>query len=154
MTGGVLGMHWSSVPTLGWRPLVTGKGGATCWEACCLNPGCGAVWSLGGRCVLLGCTRDGGCSITSLPQPHQESLGLLQVLSKVGWRQVSAVVTSGLESAPPLGPAISRLLPVLKGPLVKRQIRAAGAQHGGRKTPKTTPATDSVASPVRTRSKP
>lgn len=83
VTGGVLGMHWSSVITLGWRPLVNGKGGATCWESCCLNPGCGAVWSLGGQCVLLGCAQDRGCSITLLPQPHQESLGLLQLLAKV-----------------------------------------------------------------------
>lgn len=83
VTGGVLGMHWSNVLTLGWQPLVVGKGGATCWESCCVNPSCGAVWSLGGQCVLLRCTRSRGCAITSLPQPHQESLGLLQLLSKV-----------------------------------------------------------------------
>uniref|UniRef100_A0AAY4CM88 PKD domain-containing protein n=1 Tax=Denticeps clupeoides TaxID=299321 RepID=A0AAY4CM88_9TELE len=53
-----------------------------CWESCCLEPACGAVWTLGGRCVLLSCARTPGCSITSLPQPHMESLGLLQQLSK------------------------------------------------------------------------
>lgn len=83
VTGGVLGIHWSSVISLGWHPLADGRGGATCWESCCLKPSCGAVWSLGGRCVLLGCSRTRGCPITSLPQPHQESLGLLQLLSKV-----------------------------------------------------------------------
>ncbi|XP_070777817.1 dyslexia-associated protein KIAA0319-like protein [Enoplosus armatus] len=82
VTGGVLGIHWSSVITLGWQSLADGRGGATCWESCCLNPSCNAVWSLGGRCVLLSCTRDRGCHISSLPQPHQESLGLLQLLSK------------------------------------------------------------------------
>uniref|UniRef100_A0AAY4C554 PKD domain-containing protein n=1 Tax=Denticeps clupeoides TaxID=299321 RepID=A0AAY4C554_9TELE len=51
-------------------------------ESCCLEPACGAVWTLGGRCVLLSCARTPGCSITSLPQPHMESLGLLQQLSK------------------------------------------------------------------------
>ncbi|KAM4631188.1 dyslexia-associated protein KIAA0319-like protein isoform 1-T2 [Polymixia lowei] len=82
VTGGVLGIHWSSVVGLGWRPLAAGRGGATCWESCCLRPSCSAVWSLGGRCVLLSCTREKGCSISSLPQPHQESLGLLQQLFK------------------------------------------------------------------------
>ncbi|XP_076610346.1 dyslexia-associated protein KIAA0319-like protein [Chaetodon auriga] len=82
VTGGVLGIHWSSVISLGWRPLAAGRGGATCWEACCLKPSCNAVWSLGGQCVLLSCTWDNGCPITSLPQPHQDSLGLLQLLSK------------------------------------------------------------------------
>ncbi|XP_078146468.1 dyslexia-associated protein KIAA0319-like protein [Centroberyx gerrardi] len=82
VTGGVLGMHWSSTIGLGWRPLAAGRGGATCWESCCLNPSCNAVWSLGGRCVQLSCSRSRGCPITSLPQPHQESLGLLQLLSK------------------------------------------------------------------------
>ncbi|XP_029022475.1 dyslexia-associated protein KIAA0319-like protein [Betta splendens] len=83
VTGGVLGIHWSSVVGLGWRPLADGRAGATCWESCCLKPGCSAVWSIGGRCVLLSCSRGSGCPICSLPQPHQESLGLLQLLSKV-----------------------------------------------------------------------
>ncbi|XP_034560435.1 dyslexia-associated protein KIAA0319-like protein [Notolabrus celidotus] len=82
VTGGLLGIHWSSVLTLGWYPLAMGKGGATCWETCCLQPNCNAVWSLGGRCVLLSCTLDSGCPISSLPQPHHESLGLLQLLAK------------------------------------------------------------------------
>ncbi|KAL2080372.1 hypothetical protein ACEWY4_024165 [Coilia grayii] len=82
VTGGVLGIHWSSVVGLGWRPLAVGRGGPQCWESCCLEPACSAVWTLGGRCVLLSCSRMGGCSITSLPQPHRESLGLLQQLSK------------------------------------------------------------------------
>lgn len=82
VTGGVLGIHWSSIITLGWHPLADGKGGATCWESCCLKPSCKAVWSLGGRCVLLSCRQDNGCPISSLPQPHQESLGLLQLLTK------------------------------------------------------------------------
>ncbi|KAL3043575.1 hypothetical protein OYC64_003437 [Pagothenia borchgrevinki] len=82
VTGGVLGMHWSSAIGLGWHSLAKGRGGATCWEACCLNPSCTAVWSLGGQCVFLRCTRKWGCPINTLPQPHQESLGLLQLLSK------------------------------------------------------------------------
>uniref|UniRef100_UPI0037E966A0 dyslexia-associated protein KIAA0319-like protein n=1 Tax=Semicossyphus pulcher TaxID=241346 RepID=UPI0037E966A0 len=82
VTGGVLGIHWGGVITLGWSPLATGRAGATCWESCCLDPNCNAVWSLGGRCVLLYCTRDRGCPIASLPQPHQESLGLFQMLAK------------------------------------------------------------------------
>ncbi|XP_023284859.1 dyslexia-associated protein KIAA0319-like protein homolog [Seriola lalandi dorsalis] len=82
VTGGVLGIHWSSIISLGWHPLADGRGGATCWESCCLKPSCNAVWSLGGRCVLLSCSRKRGCPIASLPQPHQESLGLLQLLSK------------------------------------------------------------------------
>ncbi|KAG8005363.1 hypothetical protein GBF38_011384 [Nibea albiflora] len=82
VTGGVLGIHWSSIISLGWQPLADGRGGATCWEFCCLKPNCNAVWSLGGQCVLLSCTRNRGCPITILPQPHQESLGLLQLLSK------------------------------------------------------------------------
>lgn len=45
-------------------------------------PECKAVWSLGGRCVLLSCSRRRGCPISSLPQPHEESLGLLQLLAK------------------------------------------------------------------------
>uniref|UniRef100_A0A673LHQ6 Dyslexia-associated protein KIAA0319-like protein n=1 Tax=Sinocyclocheilus rhinocerous TaxID=307959 RepID=A0A673LHQ6_9TELE len=51
-------------------------------EFCCMNPSCGAVWSLGGRCVLLACARKEGCSITWLPQPYRKSLGLLQQLNK------------------------------------------------------------------------
>ncbi|KAM7384564.1 hypothetical protein PAMA_011769 [Pampus argenteus] len=82
VTGGVLGIHWSSIISFGWHPLADGRGGATCWESCCLNPNCNAVWSLGGRCVLLSCSRRSGCPISSLPQPYQESLGLLQLLSK------------------------------------------------------------------------
>ncbi|XP_014909927.1 dyslexia-associated protein KIAA0319-like protein [Poecilia latipinna] len=82
VSGGVLGIHWSSTLSLGWFPLASGQGGATCWETCCLRPGCGAVWSVGGRCVLLGCSRTDGCGISALPQPHQESLGLLQLLAK------------------------------------------------------------------------
>lgn len=82
VTGGVLGIHWSSTLALGWFPLAYGKGGATCWESCCLTPRCSAVWSLGGRCQLLTCARRGGCAITHLPPPHQESLGLLQLISR------------------------------------------------------------------------
>ncbi|XP_036001585.1 dyslexia-associated protein KIAA0319-like protein isoform X2 [Fundulus heteroclitus] len=82
VSGGVLGVHWSSTLSLGWTPLASGRGGATCWEWCCLEPRCGAVWSIGGRCVLLGCSREDGCIISSLPPPHEESLGLLQLLSK------------------------------------------------------------------------
>ncbi|XP_029919219.1 dyslexia-associated protein KIAA0319-like protein [Myripristis murdjan] len=82
VSGGVLGIHWSSIIGLGWHPLADGRGGATCWESCCLKPSCSAVWSLGGRCVLLGCSRTRGCLIASLPQPHQESLGFLQLISK------------------------------------------------------------------------
>ncbi|KAJ0055331.1 hypothetical protein NL108_015983, partial [Boleophthalmus pectinirostris] len=83
VTGGVLGIHWSSILSLGWVPLADGRGGATCWESCCMSPYCSAVWSLGGRCVLLSCTRSRGCAISFLPQPDRESLGLLQLLSKV-----------------------------------------------------------------------
>ncbi|XP_008303469.1 uncharacterized protein LOC103375056, partial [Stegastes partitus] len=82
VTGGVLGIHWSSVISLGWYPLADGRAGATCWESCCMEPKCNAVWSLGGRCVLLSCSRRRGCAISSLPQPHEESLGLLQLLAK------------------------------------------------------------------------
>ncbi|KAG7271381.1 hypothetical protein CRUP_019926 [Coryphaenoides rupestris] len=86
VTGGVLGIHWTSVLGLGWRPLATWKAGATCWQTCCLSPSCGATWSLGGNCFQLTCSRRGGrrsgCSIVYLPQPHQESLGLLQLLDK------------------------------------------------------------------------
>lgn len=82
VTGGVLGIHWSSVIGLGWRPLAVGRGGPQCWKSCCLEPACSSVWTLGGRCVLLSCSRPNGCMITVLPQPHHESLGLLQQLSK------------------------------------------------------------------------
>ncbi|XP_059205443.1 dyslexia-associated protein KIAA0319-like protein [Centropristis striata] len=82
VTGGVLGIHWSSTISLGWHSLAKGIGGATCWQSCCLNPSCNAAWSNGGQCVLLGCSRKRGCSIDTLPQPHKESLGLLQLLSK------------------------------------------------------------------------
>ncbi|XP_057210309.1 dyslexia-associated protein KIAA0319-like protein isoform X2 [Triplophysa rosa] len=82
VTGGVLGIHWSSVIGLGWQALAVDQGGPRCWESCCMKPTCGAVWSLGGRCVLLSCTRTDGCSIMSLPQPNIESLGLLQQLNK------------------------------------------------------------------------
>ncbi|XP_056279554.1 dyslexia-associated protein KIAA0319-like protein isoform X2 [Pseudoliparis swirei] len=82
VTGGVLGMHWSSVISLGWHSLARGRGGSTCWESCCLTPSCSGVWSLGGQCVLLRCTRSTGCPVSILPQPHHESLGLLQLLSK------------------------------------------------------------------------
>ncbi|XP_004074367.1 dyslexia-associated protein KIAA0319-like protein homolog [Oryzias latipes] len=83
VTGGMLGIHWSSTVTLGWYPRAIGWGGATCWERCCLDPSCSAVWSLGGRCVLLSCSRKDGCPVSFLPQPHEESLGLLQLTSKV-----------------------------------------------------------------------
>lgn len=82
VTGGVLGIHWSSVIGLGWQALAVDQGGPRCWESCCLKPSCGAVWSLGGRCVLLSCAKTDGCSIMSLPQPNIESLGLLQQLNK------------------------------------------------------------------------
>ncbi|CDQ65131.1 unnamed protein product [Oncorhynchus mykiss] len=82
VTGGVLGIHWSSVVDLGWRPLAVGRGSASCWDSCCLEPACSAVWSLGGHCVLLNCSNRGVCEVTSLPQPHIESLGLLQLFSK------------------------------------------------------------------------
>ncbi|XP_051949288.1 dyslexia-associated protein KIAA0319-like protein isoform X2 [Xyrauchen texanus] len=90
VTGGVLGIHWSSVIGLGWQPLAVDQGGPRCWESCCLKPSCGAVWSLGGRCVLLACGRSEGCSITSLPQPYIESLGLLQLLNKSTHRRRKA----------------------------------------------------------------
>ncbi|XP_042600644.1 dyslexia-associated protein KIAA0319-like protein [Cyprinus carpio] len=82
VTGGVLGIHWNSVIGLGWQPLAVDWGGPRCWESCCLKPSCGAVWSLGGRCVLLTCVKKMGCTITSLPQPDRKSLGLLQQLNK------------------------------------------------------------------------
>lgn len=82
VTGGVLGIHWSSTLGLGWSPLGNGKAGATCWESCCLMPHCSAVFNLGGRCQLLTCRKRKGCAITYLPQPHQESLGFLQLISR------------------------------------------------------------------------
>ncbi|KAJ7999990.1 hypothetical protein DPEC_G00200170 [Dallia pectoralis] len=82
VTGGVLGIHWSGVVGLGWRPLASGRGGPRCWESCCLDPACTAVWSLGGHCVLLSCPNPEGCQVTVLPQPDINSLGLLQQLSK------------------------------------------------------------------------
>lgn len=82
VSGGVLGISCGGVIGLGWRPLAVDRGGANCWESCCLEPSCSAVWSLGGYCVLLRCSLPSGCSITSLPQPHVQSLGLLQLLSK------------------------------------------------------------------------
>ncbi|XP_064203308.1 dyslexia-associated protein KIAA0319-like protein [Anguilla rostrata] len=82
VTGGVLGIHWSSVIGLGWRPLAVEKASETCWEACCLQPACGAVWSYAGCCVLLGCSRPRHCAITALPHPHVQALGLLQHVPK------------------------------------------------------------------------
>ncbi|KAG9279859.1 hypothetical protein AMEX_G5420 [Astyanax mexicanus] len=82
VSGGVLGISCGGVIGLGWRPLAVDRGGANCWESCCLEPSCSAVWSLGGYCVLLRCSLPSGCSISSLPQPHVQSLGLLQLLSK------------------------------------------------------------------------
>ncbi|XP_065326618.1 dyslexia-associated protein KIAA0319-like protein [Pelmatolapia mariae] len=99
VTGGVLGIHWSSIISLGWYPLADGRAGARCWEFCCLEPKCNAVWSLGGRCVFLSCSREGGCPISILPQPHEESLGLLQLLSKVP----VSVRRRAIRRAPPTG---------------------------------------------------
>ncbi|XP_024113947.1 dyslexia-associated protein KIAA0319-like protein [Oryzias melastigma] len=123
VTGGILGIHWSSTITLGWYPRAIGLGGATCWERCCLDPSCGAVWSLGGRCVLLSCSRKDGCPISFLPQPHEESLGLLQLVTKGvvtkkrrSPRQISSsghhkthTVSPNLEPAPSLPPAPSTI---------------------------------------------
>ncbi|MEQ2190821.1 hypothetical protein XENOCAPTIV_011248 [Xenoophorus captivus] len=97
VSGGVLGIHWTSTLSLGWYPLASGRGGATCWETCCLEPRCNAVWSIGGRCVLLSCSKKDGCNISSLPQPHEESLGLLQMLSKVMLLSFCTVVTQTLQ---------------------------------------------------------
>ncbi|CAI5691210.1 unnamed protein product [Oreochromis niloticus] len=99
VTGGVLGIHWSSIISLGWYPLADGRAGARCWEFCCLEPKCNAVWSLGGRCVFLSCSREGGCPISILPQPHEESPGLLQLLSKVP----VSVRRRAIRRAPPTG---------------------------------------------------
>lgn len=82
VSGGVLGIPCSSVIGLGWQPLAVDQGGTHCWESCCLEPSCSAVWSLGGYCVLLKCARSNGCEISSLPQPHIDSLGILQLLDK------------------------------------------------------------------------
>uniref|UniRef100_A0A669DM75 KIAA0319 like n=1 Tax=Oreochromis niloticus TaxID=8128 RepID=A0A669DM75_ORENI len=98
VTGGVLGIHWSSIISLGWYPLADGRAGARCWEFCCLEPKCNAVWSLGGRCVFLSCSREGGCPISILPQPHEESLGLLQLLSKGSSNTDAAQPTSAAPS--------------------------------------------------------
>ncbi|XP_046690535.1 dyslexia-associated protein KIAA0319-like protein isoform X2 [Silurus meridionalis] len=82
VSGGVLGIPCSSVIGLGWQPLAVDQGGTRCWESCCLEPSCSAVWSLGGYCVLLKCARPNGCEISSLPLAHINSLGILQLLDK------------------------------------------------------------------------
>ncbi|XP_072304393.1 dyslexia-associated protein KIAA0319-like protein [Eucyclogobius newberryi] len=119
VTGGILGIHWSSILSLGWAPLADGRGGATCWESCCLSPRCSAVWSLGGRCVLLSCTRSSGCAIRFLPQPDQESLGLLQLLSKgpvtLRRKKRSASTTNPIVS-PVEAPSTQSPLPESPGP--------------------------------------
>ncbi|KAM8884582.1 dyslexia-associated protein KIAA0319-like protein isoform 1-T2 [Synchiropus picturatus] len=122
VTGGVLGIHWSSVVGMGWYSLAGGKGGATCWESCCLTPSCNAVWSLGGRCVLLSCSLNNGCPISSLPQPHQESLGLFQMLARgpvlrrrrrsrqtkpAGGQRPNTIPPSGTEEMSLLTPTVS-----------------------------------------------
>lgn len=141
MTGGVLGIHWSSVLTLGWRPLADGRGGATCWESCCLKPSCSAVWSSGGRCVLLGCTREQGCLIMSLPPPHQESLGLLQMLSKgpVMSRRRRALRrrragiqtphTRGRADTPAPSPATARPTPPAPSTIMPLQVAPKNLSH-------------------------
>ncbi|XP_023200816.1 dyslexia-associated protein KIAA0319-like protein homolog isoform X1 [Xiphophorus maculatus] len=139
VSGGVLGIHWSSTLSLGWFPLASGQGGATCFETCCLRPGCGAVWSVGGRCVLLGCSRTDGCSISALPQPHQESLGLLQLLAKGSVRmrrrnprharRHDLVTMETLHAAPtsPTAPSSSSLLPTAQQNL---NLPANGSSDG------------------------
>lgn len=82
VSGGVLGIPCSSVIGLGWQPLAVDQGGTQCWESCCLEPSCSAVWSLGGYCVLLKCARPSGCEISALPLTHINSLGILQLLDK------------------------------------------------------------------------
>ncbi|KAM9494411.1 dyslexia-associated protein KIAA0319-like protein isoform 2-T2 [Clarias gariepinus] len=82
VSGGVLGIPCSSVIGLGWQPLAVDESGTQCWESCCLEPSCSAVWSLGGYCVLLKCVRPNGCEISSLPVTHINSLGILQLLDK------------------------------------------------------------------------
>ncbi|XP_053469010.1 dyslexia-associated protein KIAA0319-like protein isoform X2 [Ictalurus furcatus] len=82
VSGGVLGIPCSSVIGLGWQPLAVDEGGTQCWESCCLEPSCSAVWSLGGYCVLLKCARPNGCEISALPLTHINSLGILQLLDK------------------------------------------------------------------------
>uniref|UniRef100_A0A8C9T6A7 KIAA0319 like n=1 Tax=Scleropages formosus TaxID=113540 RepID=A0A8C9T6A7_SCLFO len=84
VSGGVLGIHWSSVIGLGWRPLADGRSSTQCWEACCLDPACSAVWSLGRRCVLLSCSDPRGCSVTALPESDLPSQGLLQQVVEKG----------------------------------------------------------------------
>ncbi|CAL9690918.1 unnamed protein product [Knipowitschia caucasica] len=117
VSGGVLGVHWSSVLSLGWRPLANGRGGSTCWESCCLSPGCSAVWSLGERCVLLSCTRSTACAITYLPQPHQESLGLLQLLARgpvtLNRRRRAGLKTLGVPPLDPLNSSVPEAQPTL-----------------------------------------
>ncbi|XP_054910926.1 dyslexia-associated protein KIAA0319-like protein [Poeciliopsis prolifica] len=136
VSGGVLGIHWSSTLSLGWFPLASGQGGATCWETCCTRPGCGAVWSVGGRCVLLGCSRTDGCGISVLPQPHQESLGLLQLLAKgpvrmrrrnhphAGRRSLGTMETPRVA---PAAPSSSSLLPTVQQNLT---LPADGSSDG------------------------
>lgn len=82
VSGGMLGIPCSSVIGLGWQPLAVDQGGTQCWESCCLMPSCGAVWSVGGYCVLLKCARPSGCEISALPPNHINSLGILQLLDK------------------------------------------------------------------------
>ncbi|MCI4392095.1 hypothetical protein PGIGA_G00142050 [Pangasianodon gigas] len=82
VSGGVLGIPCSSVIGLGWQPLAVDEGGTQCWESCCLEPSCSAVWSLGGYCVLLKCVRPNGCEISALPLTNINSLGILQLLDK------------------------------------------------------------------------
>ncbi|XP_014830661.1 PREDICTED: dyslexia-associated protein KIAA0319-like protein [Poecilia mexicana] len=136
VSGGVLGIHWSSTLSLGWFPLASGQGGATCWETCCLRPGCGAVWSVGGRCVLLGCSRTDGCDISALPQPHQESLGLLQLLAKGPARMKRrnprhagrrSFITMETLRAAPTAPSSSSLLPTAQQNL---SLPANGSSDG------------------------
>ncbi|XP_048850483.1 dyslexia-associated protein KIAA0319-like protein [Brienomyrus brachyistius] len=82
VSGGVLGIHWSSVIGLGWRPLAVGRGSARCWELCCLDPACGAVWTMHGHCVQLSCANPGGCTVTAFARSDTPSQGLLQQVEK------------------------------------------------------------------------
>ncbi|XP_072562174.1 dyslexia-associated protein KIAA0319-like protein isoform X2 [Paramormyrops kingsleyae] len=84
VSGGVLGIHWSSVIGLGWRPLAVGRGSARCWESCCLDPACGAVWTMHGHCVQLSCANPGGCTVTAFARSDMPSQGLLQQVDKGG----------------------------------------------------------------------
>lgn len=137
VTGGVLGIHWSSTLALGWFPLANGKAGATCWESCCLSPRCSAVWSLGGRCQTLTCTRREGCAITHLPQPHQESLGLLQIISRgpvSPGRKIRSELTSKQKTLEPVhtqspkpetpGPTLTALSAVSLAETVRNQTQS------------------------------